>query len=67
MPFKIFAGIVAVALMIAYLAPVVLKLKDISLGVVILIGLGDDAGRPLAVAAVEGRLTADGACGQGER
>ncbi len=39
MPIKIFAGIVAVALIIAFLVPVVLKLKDISLGVVILIGL----------------------------
>jgi Flp pilus assembly protein TadB len=40
MPIKIVAGIVAVTLMIAFLVPVVLKLKDISLGVVILIGLG---------------------------
>ena len=40
MPIKIFAGIVAIALMIAYLIPVVFKLKDIPLGVVILIGLG---------------------------
>ncbi len=40
MPIKIFAGIVAVTLMIAFLVPVVFKLKDISLGVVILIGLG---------------------------
>lgn len=40
MPIKIVAGTVAVTLMIAFLVPVVLKLKDISLGVVILIGLG---------------------------
>lgn len=39
MPIKIFAGIVAIALMIAYLSPVVFKLKDIPLGVVILIGI----------------------------
>jgi len=40
MPIKILAGIVAIALMIAYLSPVVFKLKDIPLGVVILIGIG---------------------------
>ncbi len=40
MPIKIFAGTVAIALMIAFLSPVVFKLKDIPLGVVILIGLG---------------------------
>lgn len=39
MPIKIFAGIVAIALMIAYLSPVVFKLKDIPLGVVIVIGI----------------------------
>jgi hypothetical protein len=39
MPIKIFAGIVAIVLMIAFLSPVVFKLKDISLGVVILIGI----------------------------
>ena len=39
MPIKIFAGIVAIALMIAFLSPVVFKLKDIPLGVIILIGL----------------------------
>ena len=39
MPLKIFAGIVAVALMLAYLLPLVLKLKEVSLGVVILIAL----------------------------
>ena len=40
MPIKIFAGIIAIALMIAYVSPVVFKLKDIALGVVILIGIG---------------------------
>ena len=39
MALKIFAGIVAVALLLAYLAPLVIKLKDVSLGVVILIAL----------------------------
>jgi hypothetical protein len=39
MPFKIFAGIVAMALTIAYLLPPVFKLKDTALGVVILFGL----------------------------
>ncbi len=39
MPIKIFAAIVAVALMLAFLSPVVFKLKDIALGVIILIGI----------------------------
>ena len=39
MPTKIFAAVVAVALMLSFLAPPVLKLKDIALGVVILIGI----------------------------
>ena len=39
MPFKIFAGIVAVVLLIGFLVPYVLKMKDIALGVVILAGL----------------------------
>jgi len=38
MPVKIFSAAVAVALMLAYLAPVVLKMKEIPLGVVLLIG-----------------------------
>ena len=38
-PLKIFAGAVAVVLMIAYLAPVVLKLRDPALTIVVLIGL----------------------------
>ena len=39
MSVKIFAALVAVALMIAFLTPVVLKLKDVALGCIILIGL----------------------------
>ena len=39
MPIKIFAAVVAVVMMLCFLAPPVLKLKDIPLGVVILIGL----------------------------
>ncbi len=40
MPIKFFAAVVAVILVIAYLVPVVLKLKDVALGAVILIGIG---------------------------
>jgi hypothetical protein len=39
MGFKIFAGIIAATLMIAFLAPPVLKLKDLALTGVILIGV----------------------------
>jgi hypothetical protein len=39
MNFKIVAGIVAMILMLGYLLPPVFKLKDVALGVVILIGL----------------------------
>ena len=39
MPIKIFAGVLAAALMLAYLSPVVFKLKDVSLGVIIAIGI----------------------------
>ncbi len=39
MPLKLFAAVMAVVLMIAYLLPLVLKLKQVSLGIVILIGL----------------------------
>jgi hypothetical protein len=39
MPVKIFAAIVAVVLLIAYLVPVVLKLKEMALTVTILIGI----------------------------
>lgn len=39
MAFKIFASIVAAALLVIFVGPVVIKLKEISLGVVVLIGL----------------------------
>jgi hypothetical protein len=39
MPLKIFCGLVAVALMVAYLLPLVLKLKEVSLAAVVGIGL----------------------------
>ncbi len=39
MPIKIFAAIVAVALMLAFVSPVVFKLKDVALGITILIGV----------------------------
>lgn len=39
MPIRIFAAVVAVVLMLAFLSPVVFKLKDIALGVIILIGI----------------------------
>ncbi len=39
MPIKIFAAVVAVVLLLSFLAPPVLKLKDIPLGVIILIGI----------------------------
>jgi hypothetical protein len=39
MGLKIFAGIVAVALMVAYLLPLVTKLKEPSLAIVVLIAL----------------------------
>ena len=39
MIFKIFAGIVAAALLIVFVGPVVIKLKDVALTVVVLIGL----------------------------
>lgn len=39
MPIKIFAAVVAVVMMLCFLAPPVLKLKDIALGIVILIGI----------------------------
>ena len=39
MALKIFAGIVGVVLLLVYVAPVVLKLKDIPLAVVALVGL----------------------------
>ena len=39
MPFKIFASVVAAALLIVFIGPVVIKLKDVALSVVVLIGL----------------------------
>lgn len=39
MGMKIFAGIVAVVLMVSYLLPLVFKLREVPLGVVILIAL----------------------------
>ncbi len=38
MPIKIFAAIVAFVLLLAFLTPVVFKLKEVALGVIILIG-----------------------------
>jgi len=40
MALKIFAGLVGVALLLAYVAPVVVKLKDIPLWCVALLGVG---------------------------
>lgn len=39
MPIKILAALLAVALMLAYLLPLVFKLKEASLGAVVAIGL----------------------------
>jgi hypothetical protein len=39
MPVKIFAAVVSVVLVIGYLAPVVLKLKEAALAIVIAIGI----------------------------
>ncbi len=39
MVFRIFAGIVALALFAGFVLPYVLKMKDIALGLVLLIGL----------------------------
>ncbi len=39
MAFKILAGIVAAALLIIFIRPVVIKLKDIALSVMVLIGV----------------------------
>jgi len=39
MAFKIFAGIVAVVLLVVYVAAPVIKLKDVALGIVVLIGI----------------------------
>jgi hypothetical protein len=40
MALKIFAGIVGIALLLAYVGPVVLKLKDIPLTIVAVLGIG---------------------------
>ncbi|MBK7470389.1 MAG: hypothetical protein IPI73_06845 [Betaproteobacteria bacterium] len=39
MPIRIFAGIVALVLVLGYLIPVVLKLKNIPLTAIILVGI----------------------------
>ncbi|MGE5128426.1 MAG: hypothetical protein ACM3IK_02270 [Sphingomonadaceae bacterium] len=39
MVFKVLAGILAAALLIGFVAPVVIKLKDVALTAVVLIGL----------------------------
>jgi hypothetical protein len=39
MPYKIIAGIVAAALLIAYMAPVVWRLKDVALWIVAGLGI----------------------------
>lgn len=40
MPFKVIAGIVGVGLLIAFIGPVAVKLKELSLIAVALIGVG---------------------------
>jgi hypothetical protein len=39
MPLKIFAGVVATVLMVVYMLAPVIKLKDVALGAVVLIGV----------------------------
>ena len=39
MPSKIFAAIVALALVLAYVGPMVIKMKDLPLAIVIVIGI----------------------------
>ncbi len=39
MPIKIFAAVVTVALVLSFLSPVVLKLKDAALAAIVLIGV----------------------------
>ena len=39
MKLKIVAGIIGVALLLAYVAPVVLRLKDVALSIVVFIGI----------------------------
>lgn len=40
MAVKVIAGIIGAALLMIYMAPVVLRLKEISLSVIVLLGLG---------------------------
>ena len=40
MKFKILSGIVAFALFVAYFGPILVKLKDVPLGIVLLGGIG---------------------------
>jgi len=40
MPIKILAGLIAIVLMLAYLGPMLVKMKDVALGAVVLIGIG---------------------------
>ena len=40
MPIKILAALIALVLMVGFLIPVVFKLKEIPLGVIVAIGLG---------------------------
>jgi hypothetical protein len=39
MPVKIAAALIAIVLVLAYLTPIVLKLKEVALGLVILVGI----------------------------
>ena len=39
MAFRILSAVVAVVLLVGFIAPVVVKLKEVSLGVVVLIGV----------------------------
>lgn len=39
MSVKIFSGLIAFSLLLAYLVPLVMKLKEVALGVVVLIGV----------------------------
>ena len=39
MPYKIVAGIIAAALLLIYMAPVVLRLKEVSLWIITLTGI----------------------------
>ncbi len=40
MPVKYFSAVIAVVLMLSFLGAIVFKLKEVALGVVVLIGLG---------------------------